>query len=440
MRRALVCVVTVTLLTTAVVAGPLAAAGDVPCNDVVSSARATSTVGRVDAANGAALAAPAYYSQLIYDSIPQVAYDQSGPVTTGQLEDPTGTNPQTIIPTVYGFLPVDPPPDPEPFPDGTPYIPAPPVLGRAEAAYPTLQGIPQDDEGRAGTSTSEAHAYPTYARGRASGGGVGDVDGGYRTGTAFTSAVFECETLTLVVGWEATGVVTATGTIPSVSQIATLVISPSGASADVATNVAEETEEGQPVIDGRPLDPVFDPFNQNGTYVDVGEPRITVEDGFAKVEGGGIRYGTADPSRNDTYTFYTLGSLLGEVTLLSVLPAAAASTPDATSTASPADTPASPPGSTTAVVGREVGDPPTPSAAATTFAAAQVQGAAITEDLVTGSETVLPALLGVVAAALIARVLWVAADRARRRFPTAGFAVDRLREGQRRFRTTYLTW
>ena len=85
------------LVGAAVGVGPVAGVQAQVCGEVVSFARATSTVGRVDASNGAALAAPAVYSNLLYDSIPTVSYNQSGPTTLGPLEDPTGTNPNTCL-------------------------------------------------------------------------------------------------------------------------------------------------------------------------------------------------------------------------------------------------------------------------------------------------------------------------------------------------------
>lgn len=432
-------------LSASIAVGPTSAANAQECGDVVSSARAMATVARVDASSGAALAVPATYSQLIYDSIPSVAYNQSGPSTTGQLEDPTGTNPNTLLPTIFGFSPVDPPfaaPE-DPFGSDPPFIPAPPVVGRAEAAYPTLQGIPQDSENSFGPTQSEAHAYPTYSRGRASSTGLGGADGGVRSASAFTNAILECETLTLVVGWEASGVVTATGTIPSMSQIATLVVSPSGQSVTVATNVAEETEEGSPIVEGRVLDPITDPFNEQGTYIDVGEPRIVEEDGFVKVFGGGVRYGTADPERNDTYTFYTIGSLEGELSFLSVLPPVAdGPLPSASPSPQPAipGTHGTPAGQTTTQIVSAGGDVPTPSPEAEQFAAAQIQLAGISEDLTTGTYSPWPILLALVALGIIAKTAWYAADRGRDRFPTAGFAVDWFRARGKTFGTSYLQW
>lgn len=434
------------LLGVAIGAGPISHVAAESCGDVVSFARGTATVGRVDASSGAALAVPTTYSQLLFDTIPTVAYNQSGPTTLGQLEDPTGTNPNTLAPTAWGFLPVDPPVDApgELFGPNPPYLPAPPATeGRAEAAYPTLQGIPQDSESSVGVTQAEAHAYPTYSEGRASSSGLGGADGGVRSASAFTRSTLECETLTLVVGWEASGVVTAGGTIPSMSQVATLVVSPSGASVDVVTHVAEETEEGVPIIDGRPLqNEALDAFNEQGTYVDVGEPRVSAEDGRATVTGGGIRYGTADPSRNDTYTFYTIGSLQGLVELVSVLPPFE----DAPDSAAPAPPPSAPQpptitrsGQTTTITGT-AGEPPAPSADAQEFVAAQLQLAGITEDITTGSFSVWPILLGLLAVGVVGRTAWYAAERGRDRFPTAGFAVDWFRARGTRFATTYLQW
>lgn len=429
------------------VTGPTGEAGAQACRDVVSAARAQAAVGRLDAGNGAALAVPATYSQLIYDSIPTVAYNQSGPTTTGQLEDPTGTNPNTLLPTVAGFLPVDPPvPIPDDlFGDDPPYLPAPPIVGRSEAAFPPLQGIPQDSEATAATTRSEAHASPTHSQGRASSIGLGGPDGSIRSGSAFTHASMDCETLTLVVGWEASGVVTAGGTIPSMSQVATLTVSPDGATVEVATNVAQETEEGVPIIEGRPLDAITGPFNEQGTFIDVGEPRVSVEGGRASVSGGGIRYGTADPSRNDTFTFYTLGSLEGVVEHQSVLPPrgapllpAAVPPPPASSAA--AGAPVRVDGVTTTVITEVAGNPPRPAEAALEFVAAQVQLAGLTDDLTTGSASLWPLMLALLALALIARTAWYAADHGRDRFPTAGFAVDWFRDRGQRFATTYLDW
>lgn len=444
LRRA---VAATALVATAVGVGAPPGARAQTCGEVVSFARATATVGRVDLRSGAGLAAPATISNLLFDSIPTVSYNQSGPTSLGQLEDPTGTNPNTLAPTAWGFSPVDMPvgAPAELFGPNPPFLPAAPYdEGRAEAAFPILQGIPQDSENSFGPAQSEAHAYPTYSSGRASSSGIGGADGAVRKGSAFTNSVLECETLTLIVGWEASGVVTAGGTIPSMSQIATLVVSPEGASVDVATNVAEETEEGVPVIEGRTLDPVTDPFNEQGTYLDIGEPRIEIEDGRARVWGGGIRYGTADPSRNDTYTFYTIGSLEGLVEFVSVLPPPTEGDGDAGPTAPPPATgggrggPVD--GQTTTVVTESSGTPPRPSAAAEDFAAAQIQLAGITEDLTTGSTSLWPLLLASLALAIIGRTAWFAADRSRERFPTAGFAVDWFRVRGQRFSATYLEW
>ncbi len=417
------------------VIGTGSARGAGACKEVVSAARGIASVARTDASSGAALFAPATYSLLSYDTIPQVAYNQSGPTTTGQLEDPTGTNPQTLAPTVYGFLPVNPPvPPPAIFPDGSPYLPAPPIVGRSEAAYPTLQGIPQDSEGAFGTTQSEAHAHPSFSAGRATTAGLGGPDGGVRQASAFTAAKLECETLTLVLGWEAAGVVTSGGTIPTMSQIATLVVSPAGSSVDVATNVAQETEEGVAVIDGRPLDPLFADFNKNGTYVDVGEPRVSIKDGVVRVEGGGVRYGTRDPSRNDTFTFVTLGSFIGELRLLSVLPGGALpSAPSAPSVTTDTDE-----GIQTTRIVQRAGDAPSPSEVATGFSKAPL--AALTTDLTTGALSLWPLVIGLLALGLLARTGWSTADRARYRFPTAGFAVDWSRARAARFSTSFLRW
>ncbi len=433
------------LIGAAVAVGPAAGVHAQTCADVVSFARAISTVARVDASNGAALAVPATYSQLVYDSIPSVAYNQSGPSTTGQLEDPTGTNPNTLLPTVAGFLPVVPPfdiPD-DAFGTDPPFIPAPPIVGRAEAAFPTLQGIPQDSENSAGTMQSEAHAYPTYSQGRATSTGLGGIG----AGSAFTRATMDCETLTLVVGWEASGVVTSGGTIPSMSQIATLVVTPQGASVDVATNVADETEDGTPILDGQPLaNPILDEFNNQGTFVDVGEPRITVEDNRATVSGGGIRVGTADPERNDTLTFFTLGSLDGAVEFTAILPpfSAPENSPSQSDVSAPplAPNPDSGDGAqTTTSVTESAGPaPPDASAAAQEFATQQIQLAGVTQDLTTGSTSLLPLLLALVAIVMIGRTAWFAADKGRDRFPTAGFTVDWLRARGQRFSTSYLSW
>lgn len=437
LRRALLVVLVVA---GAVAAGPTPGVRAEECRDVVSSARANAAFVRVDAANGAGLAVPATYSQLVYDSIPTVAYNQAGPTTLSQLEDPTGTNPNTLLPTVGGFLPVDLPvplPD-DAFGDDPPFLPAPPIVGRSEAAYPPLEGIPQDSENSAGPMRSEAHAYPTYSQGRASTAALEGV----RSGSAFTHATMECETLTLVVGWRATGVVTAGGTIPSMSQIATLVVTPDGASVDVATNIADETEEGLPILEGRPLDPITDPFNAQGTYVDVGEPRIAVEDAKASVSGGGIRVGTADPSRSDTFTFVTIGSLEGSVEHLSILPPVSEPRNPGVDQepTTRADDVSAPGGQTTTVITETAGQAPEPSGEAEQFAADQIQLAGLTQDLTTGSYSLWPFLLGLLALGLIARVAWFGADRSRERFPTAGFAVDWFRERGRRFATTYLEW
>ena len=97
-------------------------------------------------------------------------------------------------------------------------------------------------------------------------------------------------------------------------------------------------------------------------------------------------------------------------------------------------------GQTTTIITESAGTAPEASAAAEEFAAAQIQLAGLTEDLTTGSYSLWPLLLALLALILIARTAWYAGDRGRDRYPTAGFAVDWFRARGQRFATTYLEW
>ncbi len=401
-----------TLIAASVVASPATVGAEDGCEapqvNVLSEAEAA--VSRPALRSPSEYALSNVYAQNSLATKPQFVYAEAGPQYAGAFE---------------ALAPVGSPPPP-----------------RAVSAYPAEDIPDQDDETWGGTSTTEVTPVSAFA---ASSGaqvlGVGDAT--TSNGRSFATTVVECDTVTVIAGWETSDVVLAPGvSYEQLGETVTLVVGPDGASADVDVTAVRSGEADAVPIGGRPADPVSDPMRDNGgPTLEAGEPRTETGDGYASASGGGFNFLFADPETGQGAA-YRIGSVNASITVLGALEAPVAVSE---ATASPASGSLS----TGALPARRepaassastlTGTPPPPSDLA-------VQ--AIQSVLVSNVDTITfrvvrrswLALWALLAAMATITASWTTVVVGRRRFPTLDWIARQSARSSRRFRSMYLRW
>lgn len=402
-------VAAVVVLTASTPAAVLAApACDEPTVNTLIAAEAA--VSRPALRSPSELALSNVYSQVEQATKPAFVYAEGGPQFAGAFEALT--------------------------PPGTPPPP------RAVAAFPS-EDIPDDDTEDWG-GTSRATVTPVSGTATSSGGralGVGDATAEHAR--SWVSSTVECDVITVIAGWSASNVVFAPGvTATEMGERVTLVVAPTGSSADVEITLVGLEGAESATIEGRPLDPFTDPMRENGgPTVEAGEARAESGPEGAFASGGGFNFLFTDPETGQG-AGYRIGSLEAKVEVLGELTSASPIVADAppvvaapallpSATAPAPVTPAAPTRSVT-------GAPPPPSSTAL-----EIERAAST-DVVFSAVTVttrtwLPLVAFLATVASIAAA-YGAARVNRERFPTLDWLLAKSDRKALRFLAVYLRW
>ena len=312
--------------------------------------------------------------------------------------------------------------------------PSPP---RSVSGYPS-EDQPDEHEvdwgGRSTTSVTPVSAVAMSTGAAAVGAGDLVLDGG----RSFISTAVECETVTIIAGYQLNDVTLASGLeYEQLGETVTIVVGPNGSSADVEVHAVRAGDDEVP-IEGRPLDPFTDPMAEGGgPTVEAGEPRTETGDGFAKASGGGFNVLQLDPETGQG-AGYRIGSVEATINVLGEL---APPAPDA-----PVDEPIEsvvvppPTGPTTTGVGSsQTGSPPPPAAAAEESLALELirDTTSMTLEVTSRNWLLAWALLAlVVVGGAWGGVVAVGRDT----FPTFDWIARRSTNGAARFVATYLRW
>lgn len=392
----------------AAVAAPTPSGAQVDC--------ATPTVNALIAAEAAvsrpAIRSPAeyalsnVYSQVDQATNPQFVYAEAGPQFAGAFE---------------ALAPAGSPPPP-----------------RAVAAYPS-DDIPDDSTQDWG---GVSHASVTSNSGSSSSNGgreLGVGDAVASNARSWVTSLVECDVITVIAGWSASDVVLAPGvTARQLGERVTLVVAPTGSSADVEVTVVGLEGVDTPGLEGRPLDPFTDPTRENGgPTIEVGEPRAESSAEGAHATGGGFNFLFTDPETGQG-AGYRIGSVeasvevLGEITTASP-PTTVASVLDTPVVTTPvvAVTPAAPTRSVT-------GTPPPPSEAALDLE--RTASTDVVFSAVTVTTTSWYPLFAFLAAVALVGSGWGAARFNRDRFPTLDWLFAKTDRRFLRFVAVYLRW
>ncbi len=412
-RAALAALALALVGSTAVVA-PAAAEGSCAGPTVNVLVRAEAAVSRPALRSPQEYALSNVYASVDLATRPQFVYAEAGPQYAGAFE---------------ALAPAGSPPPP-----------------RSVAAHPSPD-IP-DDHTEDWGGTSRTSVTPTSGSAASTGSRDLGIPGlRAASSSSFATTVVECDVVTVVAGWQASGVVLGPGaSVDSMTETVTLVVGPDGASADVEAEVSGA--EGVTVIplEGRPADPVTDPIREGGgPRVEAGEPRTETRDGYAAATGGGFTLVFTDPEAGSGAA-YSIGATNAEIDVLGALEASPAdggagsveqAAPPVTADERPAPRPAVVPAS--ASPSSATGTPPAPSRRATEEIAVALLDDAEVFLLTVRSRTWSP-LAGLVGTVVLAGALAGAVAVGRHRFPTLEWIARRTVRGSRRFSTTYLRW
>ncbi len=309
---------------------------------------------------------------------------------------------------------------------------------RSVSGYPSEDQPDQHEEDWGGISTTSV--TPTSAVATSTGAaavGVGDLvlDGG----RSFISTAVECETVTIIAGWQFTDVTLAPGLeFEQLGETVTIVVGPDGSSSDVEVHAIRAGEAVDLPIEGRPLDPFTNPMAAGGgPTVEVGEPRTETGDGFAKASGGGINVLQLDPETGQG-AGYRLGSVEAAINVLGELAPPASDAPVDEPIESVVVPPPTGP-TTTGVDSSQTGSPPPPAAAAEESLALELIRDTTSMTLEVTSRNWL--LAWAFLALVVVGCAWggvVAVGR--NTYPTFDWIARRSADGAVRFVATYLRW
>ncbi len=312
--------------------------------------------------------------------------------------------------------------------------PAPP---RAVAAHPA-DDIP-DDATEDWGGVSRASVTPITAAASSSGArelGTGEATA--ESARSWVASSIECDVITVIAGWLATDVVLAPGvSVARMGERLTLVVAPSGSSADVEVTLVGVEGAEAPTIEGRPLDPFTDPIREGGgPTIEVGEPRAESGPEGARASGGGFNILFLDPE-TDQGAGYRVGSVEATIDVLGGL-STGKPAPEVAVPVIDAPVVRPPPSVAPPPVRSVSGDPPSPS-----LTTVEIERAATTDPIfsaitvTTRSWYPIVVSLGVVAALGVA---YGTARAHRHRFPTLNWLFAHSDRRLLRFLAVYLRW
>lgn len=348
------------------------------------------------------------YAQIEQATFPQYVYAEAGPQFAGAFE---------------ALAPAGTPPPP-----------------RAVAAYPS-EDIPDEATSDWG-GVSHAQVTSTSSSASSSGGrelGVGEATA--ENSRAWVASTVECDVITVIAGWSASNVVLAPGvTATEMGERVTLVVSPTGSSADIEVTLVGLEGAEDATIEGRPLDPISEPTREGGgPTVEAGEPHAESGADGAYASGGGFNLLFVDPEAGSG-AGYRIGSIEAKVDVLGDI--AVATSPDVSEPVPVVDQPViSPPAPIAAAPAptRSVtGSPPPPSETALQIervATTDVAFSAVT--VTTRSWFPLAVFLAVLATVATS---YGTARVNRERFPTLDWLFVKGDRKALRFVATYLKW
>jgi hypothetical protein len=309
---------------------------------------------------------------------------------------------------------------------------------RAVAAHPA-EDMPEDATEDWG-GVSRASVTPISASASSSGGrelGVGGATA--ESARSWVTSTIECDVITVIAGWTATDVALAPGvTVAQMGERVTLVVAPSGSSADVEVTLVGAEGVTVPGVAGRPLDPLTDPIREGGgPTIEAGEPRAESGPDGAWASGGGFNVLFLDPE-TDQGAGYRIGSIEASVEVLGAL---TRGTPGATVTLPPVvDAPVVAPPAAPAVepVRSVTGNPPPASETAL-----EIERVAMTEPVfaaITVTTRSWSALAVLVAALAALGTAYAAARTHRQQLPTVDWLLAKSDRRLSRFVAVYLRW
>lgn len=410
-RRLLGAVVAVVAVIAVTIWGTARVAAQQDCSrpTVQALISAEAAVSRPVVASPAEYALSNVYSLIEQATKPQFTYAEAGPQYAGAFE--------ALVPA------------------GSP----PPV--RAVSAYPSEDIPDEDSEDWGGTSRTEVTSISTLA----ASSGAREVGAGGATSESsrsWATSIVECDVITVIAGWEASGVVLAPGvSAQQMGETLTLVVGPTGSSASTEVTLVGVEGAQEVPLEGRITDPFTDPIREGGgPRIEAGEPRAEANETGATASGGGFNFLLTDPSTGQG-AGYRIGSINATIDVLGALSFDEPEVPVATEAPDPA--PPEPPvpdaaGSTSPTASAVAGTPPPPSVGAIATTSTAFSDTVISSVDVTTRSWYW--LFVTIATAMVLAGMGATAWMGRARFPTIVWIVGHGDRLAARFSAVYLKW